>query len=96
MESILDRLSTEQSSFALEDQPIVDLLESWLTSEEGKNVGRDVTTAVLCQELADLAIGKRIEFKFQGRTRSFAQYLRNFMGTLREVYDIRRDVFRKK
>ncbi len=47
-----------------------------------------MTTPELCQELADLAAARGIDFKFRGKARSFAQRLRNLMSTLREFFDI--------
>lgn len=88
MFSILDRLSGEQSSFTLEGEPVFELLDAWLTINSGKNVGREVTTSQLCSELATIAASKEIEFIYKGKTRSFAQRLRNIMSTLREYFDI--------
>ncbi len=88
MASILERLSEEQSSFVLEDDPTFELLDTWLKKDGGKNVGREVTTSELCKDLCELAEESGIEFIFKGKTKSFAQRLRNLMSTLREFYEI--------
>jgi len=88
MASILDRLGGEQSLFTLEGELIVELLEFWLPEGNGENVGRWVTTGELCEELARVAKAKGIEFQYAGKTRSFAQRLRNIKNSLRQFYDI--------
>ncbi len=89
MFSLLGRLSGEQSSFTLEGEPIFELLEFWLTVNSGENIGREMTTSKLCTELGAIAASKEIEFIYKGKTRSFAQRLRNIMSTLGEYYAIK-------
>jgi hypothetical protein len=86
--AILDGLINEQTSFSLDDEPIVELLDLWLREQSGRNGEREVTTSILCKELAALAQTHEIEFEFQGKTRSFAQRIRNLMPSLREYFEI--------
>jgi hypothetical protein len=88
MESILERLTEEQTSFALEDDPIVQLLAIWIEVNDGKNIGREVTTSTLREELVAIAEDHQIDSRFLRRTRSFAQRFKNIKGTLRERYHI--------
>jgi len=88
MESILNRLAQEQSSFALEGEPIFQLLEIWLYQTGTMNVGRKVTTSELCLEISDIAKRRGIKFESAGNTKSFAQRLGNLMSTLEEHFDI--------
>ncbi len=82
--NVLDKLSNEQSYFALEDNPTFDLLYEWAPN----NPGKEVTNAELCKELADLADKKRIDFPYKGKTQSFAQHMRNLRANLSEIFDI--------
>ncbi len=88
MESILERTRDEQSSFVIQDEPIMDLLEIWLSEKSGANIDREVTSAILCQELANIADSEKIDFWYKGKTRSFAQRLRNLKTALRLFYEI--------
>ena len=85
---ILDRLAAEQARFAVEDEPIVELLDLWLAQADEQNVGREVTTATLAQELTSLAGFHAIPFRFGETGQSLAQHLRQKTETLRGCYEI--------
>jgi hypothetical protein len=88
MRAILDRLTAQQVAFATEDEPIFELLDDWLRVEHGKNIVREVSTPVLCKELAELADARGIEFCYRGKTRAFAQRIRNLKGTLQGMFEM--------
>ena len=88
MVQILDRLAAEQARFAVENEPIVELLDLWLARADGRNDGREVTTADLAEELTSLAALYSITFRFGESGQSLAQHLRQVMDTLRVRYEI--------
>ena len=88
LSSILDRTANEQSSFTLEEDPVVELLSLWLEESNGKNCGRAVKTAVLCNELAQIASANSIQFEFMGDTKRFGNHLTDIKSALRECFDL--------
>ena len=86
MDSILRKLADEQTSFTIEGEPVFDLLETWLARDNGKNAGREVTSADLCRELARIAENNGIEFWYKDKTRAFAQRLRNLKSSLQKYF----------
>jgi len=86
IDSILKKLVKEQSSFALDMDPILELLQQWL--ENRRNIGREVTSEELCRELTSLSENKKIKFGYAGNTRAFAQKLRNLRSALEEHFEI--------
>jgi hypothetical protein len=87
MNSILRKLADEQTSFTIEGEPIFDLLDIWLAKDNGKNVGRELTSADLCRELAGIAEVNEIEFWYKDKTRAFAQRLRNLKSSLQTCFE---------
>jgi len=88
MVRILDRLAAEQARFAVEDEPIVALLDLWLVQADWWNVGREVTTAMLAKQLTALARSHSIPFRFGESGHSLAQHLRQKKDTLQTHYEI--------
>jgi len=88
MLAILEGLSAEQSAFAIEGDPLAELLDLWLKEGDGRNAGREVRTRELGDELAKLANLNGIQFPFAGKTQALAQRLRNAKSALGEVFQI--------
>ena len=88
MRRILDKISSEQATFALEADPLVELLEDWMELNEGENVGRLLTTKQLGKELAALAQSRGQKYDYLGHTQGLGQRLTNLMSTLRERFDV--------
>jgi len=89
MASILERLTTAQSSFVAEDNPIIDALDIWLSTGDGKNVDREITSRDLCAELFAIAQAHQMGRTWDQNTRSFAQRLRTLTGTLHDAYGMK-------
>ena len=86
MEHILDMLMNVQSTFTMEDEPTFLLISEWLAVENGRNLGCEMSTAELCNELAKLSITKGIEFDFREKTRAFGKWLSSNRSTLKEHF----------
>jgi len=84
MQSIFKNMTTEQSAFTLEGDPIFDLMNLW--AEE--NSGKEVTSAELHQELSALADSKGINFFYRDKLRSFSQRMANIKPNLSEFFVI--------
>jgi len=85
-EKIFEKLSSEQSSFVIEDDPIFQLLTIW-TQKEG-NSGRWISNKELCKEFGEIADKEKIDFRDKGRVKSFAQRMVNLRANLREFFEI--------
>jgi hypothetical protein len=86
METILTRLSTEQTDYANEDDPIPELLLAWV--DISGNAGREVTTSQLCKELSNLAERTNREFPYKGQVQSFGQKLSSSLTYLKTIFKI--------
>lgn len=95
MQDILERLSTEQVSFADEDkdEPLVDLMTAmneWIIGTDSTvNVDREITSAELRLELQALVPKPWLLPWYNKSAKSFGQYLRGQMPALRQRFDIR-------
>jgi len=85
-EKIFEKLSSEQSSFVTEDDPVFQLLTIW-TQKEG-NAGRWISNKDLCKEFGEIAEKEKIDFRDKGRVKSFAQRMANLRANLREFFEI--------
>ena len=84
MVSLLDRLGAEQTDFALEDDPLVGLLQLWL--QRDRNVGREVTAKKLYQDLRLLSGRHEVAFLYQDG-RAIAQRLLHIKNMLRHHFE---------
>jgi hypothetical protein len=81
---IFTKLTHEQSAFTLESNSIFELLSAWAP----QNVGREVTNADLCKQLAELAKKEGTIFSYEGKTRAFAQVMSHVRSNLEEFFII--------
>jgi hypothetical protein len=84
MKAIFEKLMSEQSAFALEGDPIFELLRTWAA----QNPGREVTNTDLGAELAELAEKKKVDFPYIGKVRAFAQRMSQLRSNLKEFFTI--------
>jgi len=84
MESIFKKLTTEQSAFTLEGDPIYEPLCGW--AEE--NSSREVTYTQLCGELTSRVENRGGIFPYKGKERSFAQRMTHMLPNLAPFLDI--------
>ena len=89
MEAILEQLKNMQTSFAMQDEPIFDLLDIWLNRSTASNIGREVTTAQLCKELTAVAEENDMHFFFKGNTKALGRRLTNITTLLDQIYVFR-------
>jgi hypothetical protein len=82
MKAIFDKLTSEQSAFTLDGDPIFDLLRTWAS----QNPGREVTNKDLCAEPAELAEKTKAPFSYKGNHRGFAQHMRQLRSNLEEFF----------
>ena len=89
VEAILERLSQQQVAFASDDEPLLDLIDEWLSDDSGLvNIEREITLAQLGTELTALAgHGRRVPWD-SSSPKSFGQYFRGRAGTLKGRYEI--------
>lgn len=87
VEKIFEKLSSEQASFVIEDDPIFQLLTIW-TQKEG-NAGREISNGDLCKELGEIAEREKIDFRYKGKVKGFAQRMANLRANLREFFEIK-------
>jgi len=94
---IFKKLSQEQSTFTLEEDPILDLLMEWVELEGSddllepvKNSDREVTNAELCSELAALAEKNNLEFIYKNKTQGFAKRMANLRSNMESFFEISR------
>ena len=83
MRAIFEKLSSEQSHFTLESDPIFDLLLEWAQL----NPGKEVTNAQLMEELRSLTARKNVPFP-HSNVRSLAQRMTNLRPNLAAFFDI--------
>jgi hypothetical protein len=84
MKAIFEKLTSEQSAFALEGDPIFELLRTWAS----QNQGREVTNKDLCTELTEVAEKTKVEFPYKGKVRAFAQRMSQLRSNLKEFFII--------
>jgi hypothetical protein len=84
MKAIFEKLTSEQSAFALEGDPIFALLRTWAS----QNPGREVTNKDLWAELTEVAEKTKVEFPYKGRDRAFAQRMSQLRSNLKEYFII--------
>jgi hypothetical protein len=82
LQVIFDKLTSEQSAFTLEGEPLFELLCDWAS----QNAGREVTNKTLCAELAELAEKTKAAFPYEGRHRAFAQHMSQRRPNLQEYF----------
>ena len=90
IEKILKKLSTIQTDFTFEMDPLFELLSVWSTSEHDWskfNYNRFVTHQELYIELAELASKQKMEFYFKSHL-SFAQKMRSIKSNLEKYFII--------
>jgi hypothetical protein len=80
VQRILDRISTEQSLFTLEQDSTFDLLSVWAR----KNPGTEVSSNQLWQGLKNIANERQVEFAYSNNPRGFAQHLANILSDISE------------
>lgn len=85
LRDIFQKLTMEQSSFTLEDDPIYELLTLWATNG---NSGREITNTDLCSELAKLADAKGMEFPYKEKTKAFSRRMTNVRANLAQFFKI--------
>jgi len=85
MRSVLDGMTEQQGRFALDGDPLYEVLLLWL--KDSKNVGRRVSTAELASQLAELATVHVVQFPHK-TAKSLGARLNNLMPTLRHFLDI--------
>lgn len=83
METIFNKMASEQSSFTLEKDPITDLLYTWVASEN--NQRRYVEHRDLYQELKKIAEDAGEKFLYKNH-RSFSQKLSNIRSNLESFF----------
>jgi hypothetical protein len=88
MVSIFEKLREEQTAFAIEGEPLCDLIELWVTQDKGDNVGRWITTTELWKELAEVAHQHHIVFSYSS-ARSLGKRLTNLASPLRARFQMR-------
>lgn len=87
MEAIFNKLSTEQTDYANEYDPLAELLSEWVSGD--KNAGREVTTNELYKELSGCALKRNEEFSHSfGNVQSFGQRLANSLTYLKTIFKI--------
>jgi len=86
VKKIFEKLSSEQSSFVIEDDPVFQLLTIWVQKEG--NAAREISNNDLCKELGEIAEKEKIDFRYKGRVKSFAQRMANLKANLREFFEI--------
>jgi len=82
--SVFFKLSRLQSSFNLEEDPIVLLLLAWAED----NQDREVTNKELWEELKKLAEREKMDFPYKDSFRSFAQRMTQIRRNLSEFFTI--------
>ncbi len=85
---LLCRLTTQQGSFATQDDQLFPLIDQWLAHDgEHVNIEREISTSDLGIELEALAAQHGVPWD-RGNARSFGQYLRARAGTLTTRYQM--------
>ncbi|MBX7135030.1 MAG: hypothetical protein K1X67_20375 [Fimbriimonadaceae bacterium] len=86
VDRLFNRLSGQQVAFVTQDDPLFELVRSWLAKQG--NVNREVSSTELMSELESLAPGGDVPWA-AGNPRSFAAYTRDRAGTLRSMFSLR-------
>jgi hypothetical protein len=85
-EELLGRLSRAQMAFGIQDEPLIALLDNWLSTRT--NVGREIATGVLFDELFQSAIGQpELHFPFRN-PQEFGLKLSDLSATLVTLYQM--------
>lgn len=84
MADILARIPKEQSTFTLEGESFMDLLEEWISGHEGD----EVTASDLCQQLSTLADDRGQKFFWKDNQRAFAQRISTLLPNLEQLFDV--------
>jgi hypothetical protein len=79
MKAIFEKLTSKQSAFALEGDPIFELRRTWAS----QNPGREVTNIDLCAELAEKT---KAPFSYKGNHRGFAQRMFQLRSNMEEFF----------
>jgi hypothetical protein len=82
---ILGKLSQQQSTFVLEDDPLYVCLQIWL--DDHANQGKKVDASQLFGELRNVASSHNMDWPYQN-VRSFAKRLGNIRSNLQDFFDI--------
>jgi len=82
---IFEKLSSAQELFALERNPLMDLLEEWINKDG--SVGRIMNASALFEELKEIAEKKRIRWRCSS-PRSLAQKIVNLRTNLEEAFGL--------
>lgn len=86
MERILEAMRNEQQGFALDGDPLVEMLLQW--SLTGVNRTRTIEVSELMQELDNLASIHGYEWVWRGKVRSFYQRMRNLKNTMTDLVSV--------
>lgn len=77
------RLGAEQLAFTLQDDPVMELLEEWITDHSGE----EVTTSQLFESLRALALSSHPPRTFDCKSAvAFGQYLQSHLATLMMLF----------
>jgi len=88
MESIFEAMREEQNTFAMDGEPLFELIEIWTTEKEHLNVGRWVATTELWSELCDVARRSRMAFPYR-TPRALGGRITKLAEALRSRFDMR-------
>jgi hypothetical protein len=80
---IFEKLTRSQQEFALEDEPLVELIGYWL--EDGANAKKDVDARKLFEELKGIAKNKEFDWKCNS-PRALGQKLVHLRSNLEQVF----------
>jgi len=85
VEELFRKISSQQSAFTLEDDPIAFAISTWADD----NLGKEVSYKQLFDELIDQYNKKGVMFPFRPEDQAkFSQHLRNILDNLRSEYSI--------
>jgi len=88
LDSVLEKLSCEQTAFALGVDPFIKLLRLWIANG---NAGQQVTSGILHQELSNLAEVEEVDFPYENAW-SIGQLLReDRRSMLEQFFDVKHD-----
>lgn len=88
-QAIFDKMSREQSEFLLEDNPISQALTFWLDVKD--NLGREIKSADLYQELKDAALREEISFPIEN-VYSFGHRMKNIVPNIEDCLEVKINV----
>ena len=97
MKAIFIKLGMEQSKFALEEDPLFELLKIWVL-ENPESAGKGITNNDLCDRLTyvydrihETEKSSQSKFKFKGEYRKFGVWLKNMRKNLEAYFDMEKD-----